>query len=219
MTRRPPSFSGGRSVRPGWPKDCTWMRQKSINARKSTIGPRTSGGFRRLDSSLPSEGRRQSPFCKQAAPCSTGQKAAKASMLASEPQWAPSGPEVSARREIDKERAKHGGATHDTSPSDHPSTSAKGHRWRRRREPSAGAYSDGRRRWQADDGHFGHWVPAANPVLKGLIDDWAAKNKVDVTIDFCLRRQQDRSHPSSRGASWERARHPCLGETQKLVKQ
>ena len=113
MTRRPPSFSGGRSVRPGWPKDCTWMRQKSINARKSTIGPRTSGGFRRLDSSLPSEGRRQSPFCKQAAPCSTGQKAAKASMLASEPQWAPSGPEVSARREIDKERAKHGGATHD----------------------------------------------------------------------------------------------------------
>jgi len=27
-------------------------------------------------------------------------------------------------------------------------------------------------------------VPAANPVLKGLIDDWAAKNKVDVTIDF-----------------------------------
>ena len=68
-------------------------------------------------------------------------------------------------------------------------------------------------------GIWDHWVPAANPVLKGLIDDWAAKNKVDVTIDFCLRRQQDRSHPSSRGASWERARHPCLGETQKLVKQ
>jgi ABC-type glycerol-3-phosphate transport system substrate-binding protein len=33
-------------------------------------------------------------------------------------------------------------------------------------------------------GIWDHWVPAANPVLKGLIDDWAAKNKVDVTIDF-----------------------------------
>ena len=33
-------------------------------------------------------------------------------------------------------------------------------------------------------GVWDHWVPAANPVLKGLIDDWAAKNKVDVTIDF-----------------------------------
>ena len=33
-------------------------------------------------------------------------------------------------------------------------------------------------------GIWDHWVPAANPVLKGLIDDWAAKNKVEVTIDF-----------------------------------
>ena len=33
-------------------------------------------------------------------------------------------------------------------------------------------------------GVWDHWVPAANPVLKGLIDEWAAKNKVDVTIDF-----------------------------------
>ena len=33
-------------------------------------------------------------------------------------------------------------------------------------------------------GIWDHWVPAANPVLKGMIDDWAAKNKVDVTIDF-----------------------------------
>jgi ABC-type glycerol-3-phosphate transport system substrate-binding protein len=33
-------------------------------------------------------------------------------------------------------------------------------------------------------GIWDHWVPAANPVLKGLIDEWAAKNKVDVTIDF-----------------------------------
>ena len=33
-------------------------------------------------------------------------------------------------------------------------------------------------------GVWDHWVPAANPVLKGLVDEWAAKNKVDVTIDF-----------------------------------
>ncbi len=33
-------------------------------------------------------------------------------------------------------------------------------------------------------GVWDHWVPAANPVLKGLIDEWAAKNKVEVTIDF-----------------------------------
>src|SRR5262245_42992062 len=33
-------------------------------------------------------------------------------------------------------------------------------------------------------GVWDHWVPATNPVLKGLIDEWAAKNKVEVTIDF-----------------------------------
>ena len=33
-------------------------------------------------------------------------------------------------------------------------------------------------------GIWDHWVPAANPVLRGLVDEWAAKNKVDVTIDF-----------------------------------
>src|SRR5215510_14536487 len=33
-------------------------------------------------------------------------------------------------------------------------------------------------------GVWDHWVPAANPVLKGLIDEWAAKNKVELTIDF-----------------------------------
>ena len=33
-------------------------------------------------------------------------------------------------------------------------------------------------------GVWDHWVPAANPVLKALIDEWAAKNKVDVTVDF-----------------------------------
>jgi hypothetical protein len=33
-------------------------------------------------------------------------------------------------------------------------------------------------------GIWDHWVPAANPVLKGIVDAWAAKNKVEVTIDF-----------------------------------
>ena len=33
-------------------------------------------------------------------------------------------------------------------------------------------------------GIWDHWVPAANPVLKGVVDEWAAKNKVEVTIDF-----------------------------------
>ncbi len=29
-----------------------------------------------------------------------------------------------------------------------------------------------------------HWVPGANEVLKGFVDEWAAANKVDVTLDF-----------------------------------
>ena len=33
-------------------------------------------------------------------------------------------------------------------------------------------------------GIWDHWVPAANPVLKGLVDEWGAKNKVEVAIDF-----------------------------------
>src|SRR5262245_58962126 len=33
-------------------------------------------------------------------------------------------------------------------------------------------------------GIWDHWVPAANPVLKGLVDEWAAKNKVEVSNDF-----------------------------------
>ena len=33
-------------------------------------------------------------------------------------------------------------------------------------------------------GIWDHWVPAANPVLKGLVDEWAAKNKVEVAIEF-----------------------------------
>src|SRR4029453_18881376 len=33
-------------------------------------------------------------------------------------------------------------------------------------------------------GVWGHWGPAGHSGRKGLIDEWCAKNKVDVTIDF-----------------------------------
>src|SRR5262245_31842805 len=33
-------------------------------------------------------------------------------------------------------------------------------------------------------GVWDHWVPGTNAVLKGLVDEWAKTNKVDVTIDF-----------------------------------
>jgi hypothetical protein len=33
-------------------------------------------------------------------------------------------------------------------------------------------------------GVWDHWVKATNPVLKGLVDTWAAKNKVEVSLDF-----------------------------------
>jgi ABC-type glycerol-3-phosphate transport system substrate-binding protein len=33
-------------------------------------------------------------------------------------------------------------------------------------------------------GIWDHWVPAANPVLKGIVAEWAAKNQVEVTVDF-----------------------------------
>lgn len=33
-------------------------------------------------------------------------------------------------------------------------------------------------------GVWDHWVKATNPVMKGIIDEWAAKNKVEVQLDF-----------------------------------
>jgi ABC-type glycerol-3-phosphate transport system substrate-binding protein len=33
-------------------------------------------------------------------------------------------------------------------------------------------------------GIWDHWVPAANPVLKGVVDEWAARNRVEVSIDL-----------------------------------
>ncbi len=33
-------------------------------------------------------------------------------------------------------------------------------------------------------GLWDHWVPGANDVLKGIINDWGKANRVDITIDF-----------------------------------
>jgi ABC-type glycerol-3-phosphate transport system substrate-binding protein len=33
-------------------------------------------------------------------------------------------------------------------------------------------------------GFWDHWVPAANVVMRAIVDDWARKNRVDVQIDF-----------------------------------
>src|SRR5215510_313096 len=33
-------------------------------------------------------------------------------------------------------------------------------------------------------GFWDHWVPGANSATKSLVEEWAAKEKVDVTIDY-----------------------------------
>jgi ABC-type glycerol-3-phosphate transport system substrate-binding protein len=33
-------------------------------------------------------------------------------------------------------------------------------------------------------GLWDHWVPGANDVMQKQVDTWAAKNKVEVTVDF-----------------------------------
>src|SRR3954468_15893673 len=33
-------------------------------------------------------------------------------------------------------------------------------------------------------GFWDHWVPGANNATKSLVDEWAAREKVDVTVDF-----------------------------------
>ncbi|MBV9776785.1 MAG: ABC transporter substrate-binding protein, partial [Acetobacteraceae bacterium] len=33
-------------------------------------------------------------------------------------------------------------------------------------------------------GFWDHWVPDGNKVMQRQVDAWAAKNKVDVTVDF-----------------------------------
>src|SRR5580658_10067727 len=33
-------------------------------------------------------------------------------------------------------------------------------------------------------GFWDHWVPGANDTLKKLCDEWAAKEKVDLAVDF-----------------------------------
>jgi ABC-type glycerol-3-phosphate transport system substrate-binding protein len=33
-------------------------------------------------------------------------------------------------------------------------------------------------------GFWDHWVPGANDTSRALVEEWAAKEKVDVTIDY-----------------------------------
>ena len=33
-------------------------------------------------------------------------------------------------------------------------------------------------------GIWDHWVKATNPVMRGLVEEWAKKNKVEVQLDF-----------------------------------
>src|SRR3974390_1230805 len=43
-----------------------------------------------------------------------------------------------------------------------------------------GAYAAGK----LSMGFWDHWVPGANDALTALVNEWAAKEKVDVTIDY-----------------------------------
>src|SRR5580658_4602336 len=43
-----------------------------------------------------------------------------------------------------------------------------------------GAYAAGK----LSVGFWDHWVPGANETLQKLCNDWAAKEKVDLTVDF-----------------------------------
>src|SRR5262245_58291012 len=43
-----------------------------------------------------------------------------------------------------------------------------------------GAYAAGK----LSIGFWDHWVPGANNATKALVDEWAEKEKVEVTVDF-----------------------------------
>ena len=44
-------------------------------------------------------------------------------------------------------------------------------------------------------GFWDHWVPGANNAYQAIIEEWAAKEKVDVTIDYIpVAGQQEPAH-------------------------
>src|SRR4030088_259606 len=46
-----------------------------------------------------------------------------------------------------------------------------------------GAHAAGKRTL----GFWGHWVPGANKASAGLVNEWAAREKVEVSIDYITR--------------------------------
>src|SRR5262245_12697788 len=112
-----------------------------------------------------------------------GTKPCQRQYIGSEPQWAPRVPEVSAQK---KTRSAH-------SSEEQPMTRVHPITRRQALKITAGAVGaslplvhvqTAGAAGKLTMGIWDHWVPAANPVLKGLVDEWAAKNKVEVTIDF-----------------------------------
>lgn len=49
-------------------------------------------------------------------------------------------------------------------------------------------------------GFWDHWVPAANPVMKKLIEEWGAKNKVQVSLDLLSSGAADSKLPLTQAA-------------------
>ena len=58
-------------------------------------------------------------------------------------------------------------------------------------------------------GFWDHWVPGANDVLRGLADEWAAKEKVDLQIDFITSSTGSRSFALSAGHQVGNASMSC----------
>src|ERR1700737_2798487 len=60
-------------------------------------------------------------------------------------------------------------------------------------------------------GFWDHWVPGANDTLTKLCQEWAAKEKVEIAIDYITSQgEKAQSDPGSRGPGTLGARHPDL---------
>jgi len=61
-------------------------------------------------------------------------------------------------------------------------------------------------------GFWDHWVPDANNASTALVNEWAAKEKVEVSIDYITARQERTRSRSQPKPSEIRARYPCDGD-------
>ena len=60
-------------------------------------------------------------------------------------------------------------------------------------------------------GYWDHWVPGANKATQALTEEWAAKEKVEVQIDYIPSQGNKNAHHNRRRGSGEvRSRHPRL---------